>query len=130
MLIHLPVLAALVLLQDAGVVPQESKGLQILWMPKAVAGTSNTSSGFKFRHPATREDMSFANVKDLLPIVEKLPQQVKENGIWISTTNAFLYTDEENADLKKLVSFAKSKKVYVFLCELPEQPRGWKKLDE
>jgi hypothetical protein len=121
--------AVMALLQDAGTVPVEGKGLQVLWMPEALAGTSNTTAGFKFRHPVSKEHMSFTKAKDLQPILEKLPQQMKDNGIWISTSNSFLYSDQENLELKALAARARALKIYVFMCELGEQPHGWKKVD-
>ena len=129
MLIPATILAALVLVlvQDT---PQESKGLQILWVPNSLSATSNTAPGFKFRHPVTREELCFSRAKDFKKIMDAMPSQMKENGIWISTTNTFLYSDEENAELKDLVRMAKQKKIYVFKCEIPEQPLGWKKVDD
>jgi len=129
MLLPSMLLAATVLLQDAGTVPMEGKGLQVLWMPAALAETSNTAAGFKFRHPTRNEDMSFSKAKDFQPILENLPPQMKANGIWISTSNAFLYTDQENLELKALVGRARTLKIHVFICELGEQPQGWKRAD-
>jgi hypothetical protein len=126
---HMPLLAALILFQGSGPVPQEAKGLQILWVPMAVAETSNTTPGFKFRHPITYAELSFTKAKELKTILEVLPTPMKENGIWISTTNSFLYSKEENLELKTLVAMAKAQKIVVFLCELPKQPEGWKKVE-
>lgn len=120
-------LAALVLLQD---IPQESKGLQILWVPSSLSVTSNTDPGFKFRHPVSGAEVCFSKAKDLKKIIDSMPTQMKNNGIWISTTNAFLYSEKENKELKLLVRMAKLQKVYVFKCEIPEQPLGWKKVDD
>lgn len=130
MMLHVPVLAVLMLFQEAGTVPQESKGLQVLWVPTAVAGTSNTSAGFKFRHPISRAEMNVAKAKDMKAILGKMPALMRENGIWVSTTNAFLYTEEEKLEFKALVALARGEKIYVFRCELGEQPEGWKKADD
>lgn len=127
MLFPKAIFAALVLLQE---VPQESKGLQILWVPSSLSATSNTAPGFKFRHPISRDEMCFSKAKDLKKIIESMPAQMKENGIWISTTNSFLYSEEENKELKELVRMAKPHKIHVFKCEIPEQPLGWKKVDQ
>lgn len=118
--------AILAALQDA---PEPAKGLQVLWVPEAIAGTSNTVPGFKFRHPASREDLVLRKAVDLKKVIEKLPAAVRANGIWISTTNDFLYSEEENLELRSLVAVARSLGVQVFSCELGDQPHGWKKLD-
>jgi hypothetical protein len=120
---------ATILVQEGGTVPMESKGLQVLWVPQALAETSNTTAGFKFRHPLTRVDLSFAKAANLRGILDQLPAAMRDNGIWVSTTNAFLYTKKENLELKHLVALARARKIYVFQCELGEQPQGWKKVD-
>lgn len=126
MLAQMPLLAALVLLQDS---PVESKGLQVLWVPQALAETSNTTAGFKFRHPLGKQEVCLSKAREFQAILDKLPAPMKANGIWISTGNAFLYSDEENLELKSLVAMAKAHKIHVFLCEIPDQPLGWKKVD-
>ena len=124
---QLPLLAALVLVQDS---PQESKGLQVMWLPRSMAEAAKTAAGFKFRHPLSKQEMCVGKARDFQAILEKMPAQMKANGIWISTGNSFLYSDEENLELKSLVAAAKAHKVYVFMCEIPDQPLGWKKVDD
>ena len=122
-------LTALVLVQASDTVPMEGLGFQILWMPKSLAETSNTSPGFKFSHPSTREPLCFSKGKDLNPVLGKLSPQMKANGIWITTSNAFLYSDPENLELKTVVDLARARKIPVFLCEIGQQPEGWKRID-
>lgn len=119
-----------VLLAAPEEVPDRTKGLQVLWVPESVTLTSNTVPGFKFRHPASREDMVFRNAAGLKKVLEKLPALTRANGIWISTTNDFLYSAEENLELRNLVAIARSLGIPVFRAELGEQPHGWKKAEE
>lgn len=127
MLTQWPLLAALVLLQDS---PQEARGLKVLWVPQATTAAARTPAGFTFSHPITRQEVCIGKAKDFQAILEKMPAPMKTNGIWISTTNAFLYSDEENRELKALVAIARAQNVYVFMCELPLQPLGWRKVDD
>lgn len=125
MLPQLPLLAALVLLQDQ---PQEAKGLQVLWVPQA--GAVGSAAGFTFRHPLSGNQTVLPKAKGFAEILAKLPAAMKANGIWISTTNGFLYSEEENQELKALVALAKANRIYVFKCEIPDQPLGWRKIDD
>jgi len=122
-------MTALILVQASDTVPMEGQGFQILWMPKALAATSNTSPGFKFSHPSTREPLCVSKGKDLKPVLGKLPAQMKANGIWITTSNSFLYSEEEKLELKGIVDLARARKIPVFLCEIGQQPEGWKRID-
>jgi hypothetical protein len=110
--------------------PEEAKGLKVLWVPSALAGTSNTDPGFEFLHPATQVVVRVTKGKEFKPILDSMPVKMKSNGIWISTSNSFLYSEEENAELKVLVQLGKTQKIPVFICQLMSQPEGWKKLDD
>lgn len=120
------ILAVALLAQPAGNLPNEAKGLHILWVPSAMAGLSNEPPGFKVRDPITQVERSFTKAEDLEPLLATLPPLMKANGVWISTSNAFLYVAEETAQLKALADLAGKRGAKVFLCELAEQPRGWK----
>jgi hypothetical protein len=126
----LPALAALTALPAFAQTPEAAKGLQVLWIAKAGAEISNTVPGFEFLHPATQAEVRLVRGKDFKPFLESLPALMKSNGIWISTSNSFLYSDEENAELRALVQLARTQKIHVFICQIMDQPEGWKKLDE
>ncbi len=123
----LPPPAAFVQLQEQ---PQESKGLAVQWVPQAVAGGPRTAAGFSYRDPLSGREATLQKAKDFAQVLATMPAAMKANGIWISTTNAFLYSPEENLELKALVALAKAGRVHVFLCEIPNQPLGWRKLDD
>ncbi len=122
------ILTALFMAQQPGIAPIEAKGLHILWAPSAMAGLSKEAPGFRVVDPLTQGEKTFAKAEDLKPILDTLPPLMQENGIWISTSNSFLYVAEEKRQLKALVELARTKGIPVFLCELAEQPGGWKKL--
>jgi hypothetical protein len=122
------ILALVLLAQPAGSLPNEAKGLHILWVPSAMAGLSNETPGFKVRDPITQVERTFTKAEDLEPMLATLPPPMKANGVWISTSNAFLYVAEETAQLKILSNLAGRRTIRVFLCELAEQPKGWKEL--
>jgi hypothetical protein len=129
MMMRAPVMAVLLLSQQAGTLLNEAKGLHILWVPSAMAGLSNEAPGFKVQDPLTQNDRTFTQADDLKPILDTLPTQMKENGIWISTGNSFLYVADEKLQLKALVDLATTRGISVFMCELGEQPKGWKKVE-
>ena len=110
--------------------PDPAKGLQVLWIPKAGAEISNAMPGFEFHHPITKAEIRLIRGMDFKPVLESLPAQMKSNGIWISTSNSFLYSEEENAELKILVQLGKAQKIHVFSCQIMDDPKVWKKLDE
>lgn len=122
------ILVVALLAQPAGNLPNEAKGLHILWIPSAMAGLSNEPPGFKVRDPITQVESTFTRADDLEPMLATLPPQMKANGVWISTSNAFLYVAEETAQLKVLADLARKRGVKVYLSELAEQPKGWKEL--
>lgn len=129
MLRTVPVLAVMLLSQAPESLPQESKGLQILWMPRTLAITSNQAPGFSFRDPISETDKVYPEAQDLQGIIATLPPFMRDNGIWISASNAFLYTDDEHLQFKTLVELAKAKGIAVFLWELGAQPPAWKRID-
>jgi hypothetical protein len=124
-----PILTAFFLAQQPIAAPIEAQGLHILWAPSAMAGLSNEAPGFKVLDPLTQVEKSFPKAEDLKPILETLPLRMKENGIWISTSNSFLYVADEKRQLKALVDMARTNGISVFICELGEQPGGWKKIE-
>ena len=124
-----PILSAFILAQQPVAVPIEAQGLHILWVPSAMAGLSNEAPGFKVLDPLTLVEKSFPKAEDLKPILETLPLRMKENGIWISTSNSFLYVADEKLQLKALVEMARTNGIPVFICELGEQPGGWKRIE-
>ena len=128
MLFFAPILAALLLFPQAGASPDEAKGLHILWVPSAMVGLSKEAAGFKVMDPITQMENTFPMAEDLKPILDTLPIRMKENGIWISTSNSFLYVAEEERQLKVLVELARAKGINIFICELGKQPGGWKKI--
>ena len=124
-----PILAVLFLAQQPGTTPIEAKGLHILWAPSAMAGLSHEAPGFRVLDPLTQNERTFTKAEDLKPIVDSLSLQMKENGIWISTSNSFLYVADEQLQLKALVEMARTNGIPVFICELGKQPGGWKKVE-
>src|SRR5664279_877967 len=128
MLFFAPILAALLLLPQAGAAPEEAKGLHVLWVPSAMSGLSKETPGFKVLDPITQVENTFPKAEDLEPILDTLPTRMKENGIWISTSNSFLYVAEEERQLKVLADLAGARGINLFICELGKQPGGWKKV--
>jgi hypothetical protein len=129
MWLRAPILAAFFLAQLPVAAPIEAKGLHILWAPSAMAGLSKEGPGFRVLDPLTQSEKTFTKAEDLKPLLDTLPPRMKENGIWISTSNAFLYVADEQLQLKLLVELARTNGISVFICELGEQPGGWKKIE-
>jgi hypothetical protein len=129
MWLRAPILAVLLLAQPPATAPSEAKGLHILWAPSAMAGLSKEAPGFRVLDPLTQSEKSFTRAEDLKPLLDTLPPRMKENGIWISTSNSFLYVADEQLQLKALVEMARTQGIPVFICELGQQPGGWKQVD-
>jgi hypothetical protein len=129
MLFPVPIAAVLLLSQVPGTMPVEARGLQILWVPRALAATSDRLPGFAFRDPISETDKVFPEAQDLKGILDTLPPFMKDNGIWISSSNSFLYVEDENLQLKQLLALAKTRGISVFMSELGAQAQGWKKVD-
>jgi hypothetical protein len=128
MLFNASTLAALILFQPPVAPPDVAKGLHILWVPSAMTGLSNEAPGFKVLDPITQMERTFSMAEDLKPILDTLPNRMKENGIWISTSNSFLYVAHEERQLKALADLAGARGIDLFICELGKQPGGWKKI--
>jgi hypothetical protein len=129
MLFYAPILAAFLLFPQAGASPDEGKGLHILWVPVAMAGLSREVPGFKVTDPITQTESTFSMAEDLKGILDTLPKPMKENGIWISTSNSFLYVAHEERQFKVLADLARARGINLYICELGKQPGGWKKFE-
>jgi hypothetical protein len=59
--------------------------------------------------------------------VRKQSSSVKQNGVWIVTTNPEAYSKSENTFLEQVMSICAADKIPLFICRASNLPDGWKR---
>ncbi len=110
--------------------PTREGGLSVHLLPDRVATLSGGHGGFTVTDPATRQPgETYARPEELLDYLSRLPPAIRENGIWIVTTNPSAYAESEQAKLKSLAKLCAEKKIPLYICRASELPKGWKAVE-
>jgi hypothetical protein len=76
------------------------------------AGSTTLQTGAEFRSFARKQSSS-----------------VKQNGVWIVTTNPEAYSKSGNTFLEQVMSICAADKIPLFICRASNLPDGWKRYD-
>jgi hypothetical protein len=112
--------------------PDRSKGISTHMLPKRVADLSGAKWGLTVTAtPYLTPDAGTTTLqtKEFLAFVQKQSDTVKENGVWIVTTDPEAYSEPEKAFLKQVIAFCKQEKFPLFLVRGSQLPDGWKRVD-
>jgi len=66
---------------------------------------------------------------EFLAFVQKQNSSVKENGVWIVTTNPDAYSEQEKSFLTEVIAVCVKRKVPLFIARGSQLPNGWKRYD-
>jgi len=108
--------------------PERSKGFSLHMLPERVAQITNEKGGFTVSAPLPAGKMLPAmDAEHTIQYFEKLPENVKKNGIWVVYTHPSSYSEDEKKQLKKLVAASEEKKIPIFTCRASELSKNnWK----
>ena len=98
-------------------------------LPERVAKISGKQGGFTvsyapFLAPENKEPL-LRTLKEFKAFITKQKSEVKENGVWIVTTNPVSYSDAETKLLKEVSTSFPGIEVPIFVCRGSELPDGW-----
>ena len=107
--------------------PEREKGLSLHMLPDRVAKISAQTGGFTISAPAPKEEIPAMDASKTMEYFQRLPEQVRENGIWIVYTHPSSYSDKEKIQLRNLVDACKKKSIPIFSCRAADlNKKKWK----
>jgi hypothetical protein len=128
-----PVLIPLLTALAFAATPERAKGISMHMLPKRVAdlggnkwGLTVTAASYLTPDAASTTLQTGAEFRSF---VRKQSSAVKQNGVWIVTTNPEAYSKPENTFLEQVMSICAAEKVPLFVCRASELPDGWKRYD-
>jgi hypothetical protein len=124
----IPVLALLLSTSLFGA-PERSKGISMHMLPERVAKISGKQGGFTVSYapylaPEKKEPL-LQTLKEFKAFIAKQKSEVKENGVWIVTTNPVSYSEAEKELLEQVTTSLPGIEVPIFVCRGSELPDGW-----
>ena len=115
------------------VTPERSKGISTHMLPKRVADLSGSKWGLTVSASAyltpDAGTTTLQTSREFLDFVQKQNDSVKENGVWIVTTNPDAYSEPEKAFLNDVIALCKREKIPLFIVRGSQLPDGWKRYD-
>ena len=98
-------------------------------LPERVAKISGKQGGFTVSYapylaPEKKEPL-LKSLKEFKTFVEKQKSEVRENGVWIVTTNPVSYSEAEKKLLEHVSASFPGSEVPIFVCRGSELPDGW-----
>jgi len=114
--------------------PERSKGISMHMLPKRVADLSASKWGLtvsksEYLTPDAGS-LTLQTPVEFLAFVSKQNGPVKENGVWIVTTDPEAYSKSEQSLLEGVVAVCKREKIPLFICRGSQLPNGWKRFDQ
>lgn len=110
--------------------PTRAGGLSVHVLPDRVANLNGKHGGFTVSDPVTKKmGDTYSEPEELLVYFHQLPETVKQNGIWIVTTNPDSYSEYEHSKIAKLITLSSEEGIPVFTCRAKDLPNGWKRVD-
>lgn len=115
-----------------GLEPERSKGISIYLTPESVVQEGNDKSVQRFI--VTFEDQKGAyraedsEAGSLIENIKSLPQEFRQNGIWVVLTHPDSYSDQDRAELSELERLAQANGIPLFESRASELPDGWRQV--
>lgn len=106
--------------------PERSKGLSVHMLPDRVAQFNGHTGGFIVRN-ADNDESNYSDAQQLVAFFQTLSAPIRENGIWVVTTDPSAYSENERTKLKTLVALCGEREIPIFTCRGSELPNGWKR---
>ena len=113
--------------------PERSKGISMHMLPKSVADLSGSKWGLTVSAADNlTPDAGSTTLQtgtEFRSFVRKQSSSVKQNGVWIVTTNPEAYSKSENTFLEQVMSICAADKIPLFICRASNLPDGWRRYD-
>jgi hypothetical protein len=114
--------------------PARQNGISAHMLPKQVADLGNGKWGFVISYAPYLKPESeppvIQTVAALIGFVKKQDQRVRDNGLWIVTTNPSAYSEDELALLEDVTKAFRHDDLPLFICRGSDLPDGWKRFDK
>ncbi len=86
------------------------------------------AGGFDVRPQTSVKDRKvFPSAEALFVFFKTLPAMVRQNGVWVLTTNPAAYAESELKQLSVLEDLCKKSKTPLFVTRASELPDGWQR---
>ena len=115
--------------------PKRENGLSVHLVPKSDPGVFGTSkNGFMV---SQSKNLKLPSERPIFDTPEKLveyfldqPQEIRENGLWVVTTNPKAYSEDEMKSTEILKKLCREKNLSLFFCRGMLLPNGWMVADK
>lgn len=109
--------------------PTRDKGLSMHMVPERVAEIDKQKWGLLiseiFCQRYNKPEETFQSSAEMLKYFKSLPQEIKENGIWIVITNPDAYSEKEKAVFESVKQECMKERIIFFVCRGSKLPDGW-----
>lgn len=115
--------------------PKRENGVSAHFAPGREPGIFGAEkSGFVIsvggKNKPASERPFMATPKELVEFILEQSEMVKENGLWLVTTNPSAYSDQEMENTEILKKLCDEKRIMLFFCRGKFLPSGWIGADE
>lgn len=115
--------------------PNRENGLSVHFAPKSASEALGAGkNGFmvsqtKNLQPASERPV-FDTPEKLIEYFLNQPKEIRENGLWIVTTNPKAYSADEMKSTEALKDLCRQKNIPLFFCRGMDLPNGWLEADK
>jgi hypothetical protein len=113
--------------------PERSQGISMHMLPKRVADLSGSQWGLTVSGSANltpdAASTTLQTAAEFLTFVNKQSSAVRQNGVWIVTTDPDAYSELEKTFLNEVIALCKKEKIPLFIVRGSQLPNGWKRYD-
>ena len=103
------------------------------FLPKRVAELSGGRGGLTVDYrPYLKPESAppvLQSASQVIAFAEKQDEAVRQNGIWIVTTNPDAYSEQEQKFLNDVIEQCKLHSLPLFIARAADLPNGWKRFD-
>ena len=114
--------------------PQRNTGISMHFLPKRVADISGQRWGLTVDYkPYLKTESAppvLQSAKEVIAFADKQEATVRQNGVWIVTTNPDAYSEDEQKFLEEVKTECKKRKLPLFISRASELPNGWHRFDQ
>ena len=110
------ILALTLLTLVAQAAPDREHGIQVNFLPGDKVEKHGLKGFFTVTSPKPEKELAGLDTEGLLKHIRSLPEEVRENGVWIIYTLPAVYSDAERTQIQLLSAKCKEDKIALFSC--------------
>jgi hypothetical protein len=114
--------------------PQRNAGISMHFLPKRVADIGGQRWGLTVDYrPYLKQESAqpvLQSANEVIAFADKQEPSVRQNGVWIVTTNPDAYSEAEQKFLEDVKTECKRHKLPLFITRASELPNGWHRFDQ